>query len=277
VGLALALLGAPLDARAEAPAPAAVSASEAPLEVELGLELGEVPDGQRASLRAGIEADLAALGEAHGFALTAEHAPTRVDVEIVQPQGQASVLLLTTVVSFEGETIAEARESVCLRCTPEEVVDESLAIIPDAMVRAHELAAAEPEPSAAASAGEEVAADDGAAPPPGLARAKALGPAGYVGISAGALGLGVAIAGTFVLSRVEVLVGEPGAVEFEKTNLRPIGVGMIMGGLGAMVVGNVLLAVDLSVLRERRRQRARLTSVGVVTQGYKGLAIRAQF
>jgi hypothetical protein len=220
-----------------------------------------------------LRTQLGSLASEHDFTLDETGDPdVTMRVRITQPEGQAAVYLITATAELDGETIAETREQVCLRCTPDEVASESLTILPGAVEQARKaLAEAEPPPP-------EPTIDEPEDEPFVDARVAPLGPAGYVGIAASAVGLGAAIAGTVLMYRGEVVTSDPGAPEVQTTDYRTVGVALVGAGLGTMVLGNVLLAVDLGVLRERRSEaRAELTGVGLLTRGATGLSVQGRF
>ena len=122
---------------------------------------------------------------------------------------------------------------------------------------------------------EQIQASTGRrAAPEELARDRALGPVGYVGISASVLGLGSTLAGAVLLARADRLA-EPTGLTI--VNYRPPGWALVGVGLTAMVAGNVLLGVDLAVLRRRKAQSARVTGVGMSVAGAPGLLVEGQF
>ncbi|KIG15275.1 hypothetical protein DB30_05819 [Enhygromyxa salina] len=260
-------------AAAQDPASNRAQPEDHPLTVALELGVEGLPKDLQPEVLSITQAELEQLGATHGFTLATNDAPDLVmRATVSQPKGQTSVFLISSSVEFEGKTISEAKEDVCLRCTPSEVAAESLAILPDAVAHARK-ARAEAAPPPLPPDDEQPKED-----PVGAVHVRSLGPAGYAGIASSALGLGAAIAGTVVLHRGLVVTSEPGAPIVDTIDYRPPGVAMLGAGLGLMVVGNVLLALDLSVLHKRRAATtAKVTGFGLTTQNGAGLTIRGQF
>jgi hypothetical protein len=255
------------------PASDTAPSAEPPLKVQLDLVTESVPEAQRAEIEKLIQSELESLGQEHGFMPAAAGVADLVmHAEVSQPEGQTAVFLISATVEFEGETIASMREDVCLRCTAQEVATETLAVLPGAVEHAQQARAeAAPPPPELPAEGVETE-------PVVEARAAALGPVAYTGIASSVLGLGAAITGAVFLHRGEVVTSSPGAALIESLDYRPPGAALVGAGLGALVVGNVLLAVDLSVLRDRRRRaRAELTGVGVTMSRTAGLSVHGRF
>lgn len=162
-------------------------------------------------------------------------------------------LYLVHSLAYAGkELLVRGEAQNCLRCAPEELVDRGLALLPEVppALQAHR------QQQAALLAPAEPVQDLVAEPP---TPAKALGPAGYSGISLAAAGTGLVIGGAVLLARGDTL--DEGAPTF--VDYRPTGWGLLGGGLAAMVIGNVLLGVDMGPLRARRAKRARIAVTGV--------------
>ncbi|PRP99911.1 hypothetical protein [Enhygromyxa salina] len=245
-----------------------------PLTVALELGVDGLPKDLQPDVRSQAQAELEALAKTHAFTLVTEGEPDLViRASVSQPKGQSSVYLISSSVEFDGETISEAQEDVCLRCTAREVAAESLALLPGAVEQARKAraAAAPPDPDVV----EEVECPQAPVVP---SRVAPLGPVGYAGIASSALGLGAAIAGVVVLHRGAVVTSEPGAPVLAITDYRPAGVGLLGAGLGVMVIGNVLLALDLSVLHKRRAApTAGITGVGLTTNNGAALTVQGRF
>jgi hypothetical protein len=256
------------------PVATAATAEPLPLTVTYELTIDEVPEALRASVLALTQAEFEALAATHNLELAAAEQPPDLFLRatVSRPEGQSSVFLISSSVEFEGRTISERREDVCLRCTPPEVASESLVLLPEAAEQVRkaraDAAPPAPDPSIEEPANEPIIAK----------RVAPLGPVGYVGIASSALGLGAAIAGSVVLHRGVIVTSEPGAIVIDSIDNRPVGVALVGAGLGVMVVGNVLLALDLSVLHKRRAATAaRLTSVGLTTNNGAGVSFHGRF
>jgi hypothetical protein len=248
---------------------------EPPLAVALELSFDELPPALQTELEPLTRAELDSLARTHGFSAAAVGGPAdlMIHAKVSQPEGQSSVFLITASVEFEGETIREVKEDVCLRCTTSEVASEILVILPDALTQAREAraqAAAEAPPPTVDSEPVEapILRDE-----PAL-----LGPVGYVGIASSALGLGAAIAGGVFLHRGEVVVGEPLGPTIETVDHRPAGLALIGTGLGVMVLGNILLGVDLGILRKHRTEKtAQLVGFGATAGTCSGVVLHGRF
>ena len=240
---------------------AETTTTAAPLTVALELTFAGLSNDEQAELTTLVRTELDTGAAALGLQPSADgQADLIMRTDISRPDGQTSVYLISTTIEFEGEIIREVREDVCLRCTAAEVAAESLTALPDAAGQAHEARAnaAPPElpPPVVASLDEPVACPT----------RRPLGPLGYVGIASMGLGLGAAIAGAVLLHRGRVVTSPPGALELETVDHRPAGVALTGAGLGVVVIGNVLFALDLSVLRHRKHGRVELSQVGMMTE-----------
>jgi hypothetical protein len=123
------------------------------------------------------------------------------------------------------------------------------------------------EPEAAASSAP---ADD--APEPG--QRVRLHPLGWAGVGTASTGVVAITVGAVLWSRGDRLVLRPEDPEGPvwKRSFRPPGIGLVVGGAAAVVVGGALLAVDL--VRGRRRSVAMQPVLG---RGLTGLAVEGRF
>lgn len=232
----------------------------APVTVALELTFAGLSSDEQAELTKLVRTELDTGAAALGLQPIADgQADLIMRTDISRPDGQTSVYLITTTIEFEGEIIREVREDVCLRCTAAEVAAESLTVLPDAAGQAVEARAnaapPEPPPPVVESLDEPIACPT----------RRPLGPLGYVGVASMGVGLGAAIAGAVLLHRGRVVTSSPGALELETVDHRPAGVALTGAGLGVVVIGNVLFALDLSVLRHRKHGRVELSQVGMMT------------
>ncbi len=245
-----------------------------PIRVFVGLVTTTLPKSLQTAAAEELERQLDALVDAHGLERAAEReaASLYLRLELNQPDASAEVYLVHVVAVYEGEVIRREDARACIACTPTEMVEDGLRAIPRALSDIDEQRAAAEEAAAAA----ELEQDEPPAPVVSDEPFRPIGALGYVGISASALGLGTAIAGAVLLDRGLV---DPTGTYLEFVDYKTPGKALIGAGLGLMVVGNVLLAVDLTVLAQRRReaQRARVDGISLTTQGGPGVMVRGRF
>jgi hypothetical protein len=214
-----------------------------------------------------------------------EAAANRLRIEVRQPS------FITYDVTFEvmvdGVVVEPGLERVkCERCPLARMDEAVLAKLPDAialMERANEAKDVPPPPAKPDPVESEPTAEETIAPPsePGStpkerpSRWNLLGPVGISGIVVGTGGVIVVAAGAGMMLTPPTVKPDPGALEFdlhrdpERTGRALVGV-----GAAAAVVGGVLLAVDLTLLRQRRRQLTRLPRVG---PSFGGIVIEGRF
>ncbi|HLT36157.1 MAG TPA: hypothetical protein VK034_07725 [Enhygromyxa sp.] len=273
VALAAALSLATPFAHASEPAAGTEATVESQLTIAVELD-AEADEQTKPEIVAATEAELANLEQQHGLVRAQSNTPDLLlRVRIWQPE--PNVLVIDSSVEFEGEVLGQQEGVVCMDCSVKDAAAKSMTILPAAVEQARAARAASQPPPPVVT---EEQVDESA---PVQRRTRALGPVGYVGIAASVLGLGSTIVGTVYLYRGKDVEGDPGAPVIEYTNYIPLGLGLIGAGVGVMVVGNVLLGVDLGILRTRREQRAsaraRITRVGLLASHEVGLTLSGQF
>ncbi|MFO7564313.1 MAG: hypothetical protein R6X02_16825 [Enhygromyxa sp.] len=267
-------LAAPV-AWASEPSTEAASAAEPSLTIALEIDVEVGDESKQAAVVSATEAALGELEQQQGLQ-RAKGDPADLSLRVRIWQPEPKVLVVDSEVEFEGEILSHQEGVVCMDCSAEDAAAKALTILPEALDQARAARAqAEPPPPAIEEASDEDA------PPPSSKRPGVLGPVGYAGIGASVLGLGGAIVGAVYLHRGRVLENDPGAAVLEYTDHRPLGVGLLGAGLGVMVVGNVLLGVDLGILRPRRESRGsariELTGVSVLARESRGVTISGRF
>ena len=225
-----------------------------------------------------LDERLTALADAHGMVRVSLETVSRdeidlyVRLEVTQPDPSVEVFLVQAVALHRGDVARREDVRSCVQCTASELVEDGLKIIPVVLE--------DIEARRADAAAEEVPPAPEPPPPEtrDVAPSRALGPVGITGISASALGLGGAIAGAILLGRGRVEEPVPGAM-IEFVDYRPPGRALLGVGLGLMVVGEVLLAVDLSVLARKRRARAtaELSYLAPTLMDGPGIAVGGRF
>lgn len=259
-------------AAAAEPAPETETEANSPLTVALEFQYAGLTDQEQAQVTTLVRSQLDTHASAHGLQVAEGETDLLVRVDISRPEKASSVYLITTIIELDGEIIREVHEAVCLRCTADEIATETLEVLPAAAAHAHKVRAeaAAPEPPPPSMETEQ-------APVETPTKQRGLGPVGYVGIASSALGLGAAIAGGVFLHRGRVVTSESSAPTIDTVDYRPAGLAMVGAGFGVMVVGNVLLALDLTVLRHRRtRAHVELVGINMSTDG-RGIALSGRF
>ena len=255
-----------------------VVAQQDPLEIAVELASETLTKAHRDKIDSALDEGLAALVDTHGMlrvplgTVPRDELDLYVRLEVSQPDPSVDVFLVHAVALHRGEVLRREDVRTCVQCTASELVEDGLKIIPvvleDIEARRAEAAVQEepPAPKPPSSETRDVA-------PP-----RAPGPVGITGISASALGLGSAIAGAVLLGRGRVEEPVPGAM-IEFVDYRPPGRALLGVGLGLMVVGEILLAVDLSVLSRKRRARrhAELSYLSPALVDGPGIAVGGRF
>jgi hypothetical protein len=283
LALALALAGLSSTSQvAHASEPVPTTQTEIPLTSALELEVAVDDPGTREAITEATEAEFERLQAEHQLERGSEAAELIVRVRIWQPEPHAVVI--DAEIRLDEQAIAGQEGLVCMGCEVAELARSSLALVPEAVADAREARARARPPQAEASASDLPRASEVDS---NRRRDRALGPVGYAGIAASGVGLGTVIVGAVFVHRGQQIEGDPGAPVLDYTDYRPLGVALVGAGLGVMVVGNVLLGVDLGLLRDRRRQRragqaARVTGFGLDFAGQGGgqggaVTIRGQF
>ncbi len=230
-----------------------------------------VDEDQRAEFDAALREQLPELAAVNGFVVSEPgDAELTVRVQLMPPEEDADLYMISSTAMFYGE-FELAPERACLQCTPSEAVADALTSLVGLAPR---VVACRPLPAPA----------DERAPlpePPVDQQPRArrwLGPVGYLGIGAAALGLGGVIAGAVLLDR-GVVVEDVGMTTIELADYRRPGAALLGVGLGLLVIGNVALGVDLGVLANRRRARtlARLDGVAPIFGPQVGFVLAGRF
>lgn len=208
---------------------------------------------ERKALRAEVDRVLNEAIAQHGLMLAAdESSDIFMRIEVSRPQSDAPLVIVQAIAKI-GDDAIRGDTRTCLRCSSEELVAQAFEIFP-AMVEMLASQRAAAERAAAAVEPEPTPPPEPPATTPKQTKLAPLGPVGYVGITSGGLGLISAITGGVLLTlEPRGLPGRAG----EFVNYEPPGLATLGLGLGLLVLGNVLVAVDLGPLAERRRERAR--------------------
>jgi hypothetical protein len=274
--LALAVLGAESAvAHAQNPTSGERSTANAD-EVRVHVDfVTEVPEDQRGEFEAEFhERQFPEFASKHGLLEVGPDGEPELSLrlQIWQLEDAVGTYVLNSSALYHDKVSTEP-ERLCLQCTPADAVADALSNLARAAAAVVE-SRAELEPAPV----EAPAPEQLDAAPAAPSRVRVLGPASYVGISTCALGLGAAIAGAVFLDRGKVLESEPGALTLEWTDHRPAGAALMGVGVGAMVVGTVLIGVDLGVLLPRRRERAHAQLEGIsVTVERPGVLVTGRF
>lgn len=259
VGLLGLLHGTP--ALAQSPDAATISASEQGGTIRITVVDDTLEAKERKALRAEVDRVLAEHNEQHGLTLVeGETSDIFMRIEVSRPQSDAPLVIVQAIAKI-GDDAIRGDTRTCLRCSSEELVAQAFEIFP-AMVEMHTNQRAAAERAAAAAEPEPAPPPQAPAAPTKPAKLAPLGPVGYVGIASSGLGLISAITGGVLLT-LEPRYGLPGLGPAEFKNYEPPGLALLGVGLGMLVVGNVMLAVDLGPLAARRRERAGSTHARV--------------
>jgi hypothetical protein len=245
--------------------PASSTQTEIPLTAALQLEVEVGDPALRDAISEATDAEFERLRAEHQLDLGAEAAELIVRVRIWQPEPNAVVI--DAEIRLDEQAIAGQEGLVCMGCEVAELARASLTLVAEAVAEAREARARTRPPQADGSPSDLPRASE---VEPAKRRARALGPVGYAGIAASGVGLGAAIVGAVFVHRGREIHGDPGAPVLDYTDYRPLGVALVGAGLGVMVVGNVLLGVDLGLLRDRRQRagtRASVTGFGLGLAG----------
>ena len=247
----LALVGAPMHARAEAPASAATSAGDAPLRAELVIEADLGEDASTV-----LVDRIRVRGEA--LLRQREVLPARGDGD---PKIRIRVEALGDAIGYRCHFGAYDRDgviagsdgvSLCKLCTEAELVDHVEAAI-DRVV-----------PQLPVRGGVDV-------PPPRVEpaaprRSAPLTSVGKAGLGVLVAGVAIGIAGAIVISR-PTKVKDP-ELALERTSYRTPGIAVLSVGLAALLVGGALLVVD----RVRARRRGGATALRGPASGFLPIA-----
>ena len=261
-------------ALAAQPEPTLATTESGELTVTLDLDIEVSDPALESELRQAMSTDFAARCEQQELTSVSEGGDLTLHVHVWAPEPNA--LVIDAQIEYQGDTLDTRDGQVCMGCSSEDVASTGLSLLAAGVdhARAERARATPPAPVL-----EPAPAPEPTPTPP--RRRRVLGPAGYVGIVASGVGLGTGIAGALLLYRGNAVHGDPGIPLVTSTDYRPAGVALIGSGVGMMVLGNVLLGVDLGILRDRRDQRrddhAELAGVRVWARDGAGLAVHGRF
>lgn len=249
-------LGSPAFAQDPTPTPTEAPTLD-PITTRVELSADSLPQETRAEVELELAAQLSAMASEVGFTLAeSEAAGLILRVELGQPDHKNALYVINAAALHEGQLLERAEARTCFRCTPAELVADALELLPRAVAQAiasRPRVVAEPVPAPALT---DAPKTDQVAP-----RAPRPGPAAYVGISIGALGLVGAIAGGVLLTREPKVVSSGALV----IRYEPPGVALLSVGLTSILAGAILMAIDAWVLGPRRA--AKLSQLGVAPDG----------
>ena len=238
------------------------------------------PDGPSTVLDVNVElgeSDDSILGERllteATSALAAEHvqvvqgaAPSKVSVELTWDADDNHVITIRVTNRGEATQSIEGSPFVCEGCNENDII-----------VMLHELVPGCVPLLPGPEVGDGVP-DDGGAPGDGGDKHgyRKIGGAGIAGIVLMAGGVGLTAFGGVELARGEVTNSRSDAEQTKLTDHRPRGIIFLAAGSTAVIAGAVLLAVDLTVLKNKRKRRsARIAPI--VTPQVVGLGLSGRF
>lgn len=263
---------------AAAPEPTVEAPSVEPISVHIEIVADTLSNAMRTKVTAEVEQQFAEIAPAHDLVQAEPPAADLViRLEFTQPDPKVGVFVTHALAVYSGDVLQRDEARTCVQCTASEIAADGLKILVPAVN--------EVDARRAKAAAQRQAELEAAEPPPPVVDAPQrsavrhqIGPVGYVGISSSAIGLGTAIAGAVLLNRGSVPTSSD-ATFISVINYRPAGQALAGVGLGLMVVGNVLLAVDLGIFAPRRESRARAKIAGltVVTEHGPGVVVSGRF
>ena len=214
---------------------------------------------------------------ADGGITIAEDAPHTIRVA-VRRYGEGDIHYEATVTLREGdEAEPKAERTVtCEACSETELVAKVVNEV--ARVSGLIVYDADPQPETAdpapgtenAGTGSDGGENHGPAP-------RAMGGLGYAGIGIGAAGLATAIAGGVYLARGDRVVGDDGSRLDLVEHNRRLGAPLLGVGIGAFVVGAIMVGVDVG-RRAKQRKAKNNQPVGIqVRPGFTGVTLRGRF
>lgn len=188
------------------------------------------------------------------------------------------------VIEVDGVAVQPGLENVtCEKCPLAKMDAAVVAKLPDALALMEQ--ASEPEPVAPPEPAEPAGGtDDGAAgsltepsdaPAQDRKRPTPIGPVGITGIVIGAGGVALTVAGIAKLAEPPTVEQDARAPEYDiNEDPAPMGRALLGAGIATTLMGGVLIAVDLTVLRRKRADHAR---VPMVVPGIGSLVIKGRF
>lgn len=241
-------------AAAQEPSPTTSDVEHRPITARAELAANSLSDEMRAGLEVELAQQLEKLAEAHGFEVSKSHtAMLLLHIDIGQTDVRNPVYLMHASVFRDGELLERAEARTCVRCTPAELVELSLELLPRALSQvaaSPEEEPIEPPPPAVVADADENESDE-----PARARPRGPGPMTYAGLSIGALGLVGVIAGGVLVGRgIQPRPADP--LHLTVINYSKPGAALLGVGLGSVVAGLVLLALDVWGVGSRHRNIA---------------------
>jgi hypothetical protein len=236
-----------------------------PITVRVELVVDSLPENTRSEVQAELSRQLEQMAGELGFVQAESEAAVLIlRVQFGQPDPSNPLYIMDSVALHEGRPLDRAEGRTCFRCTPAELVKSGLELLPEAVAQA---VASQPEPIAEPVPPPTIDANDVAAQD--ISRTLRLGPATYVGISVGGLGLVSVIAGGVLLER-GIRPRDADPLHLTVINSAPPGAALLGVGLASMVAGVILIGVDGWIIAPRRagRSRATLSQVAITADGF---------
>ncbi len=216
------------------------------------------------------------LRDEHEVSVVEEASAPRILVTLRWANHEDSIYGVTMKTQREGEAPRELEQFEC-ECVDSSLTDAVLTRMPAALRQLAEEAPV--AASEAAAPGEPV--DGGTEPgpegPPGRSpKAAVIGPVGVVGVVVAAGGLGMVGLGAARLAKGQTEQLSADEQRVTQRDHRPSGRAWLGAGLGTAAVGITMLAIDLTVLRKKRRARA-LTWAPWMGPRDAGLSVQGRF
>jgi hypothetical protein len=200
-------------------------------EIEVSIDTSTLEPASGERLEHALDDEVTALLREQGLEVVRRSAEGRLEarIEMVDAERREYAISLELVLEGRRETLINAL--ACTACSEATVIKQTLALVPAAIRR---IEAQQPAP----------AAESGPSAPPG----RRLGALGIAGIATLSGGMGSVIAGS-------ILVEQSPTVETSRQVGQAQGAALVSVGVTAVLLGVTALAVDLTVLDRRRRER----------------------